>query len=280
MALPKAHLQLLNIPREVRDHIYSYLHRELELRTVERLGDTQVIFGLTNAPYPSVLRTHSRIHDEYKASHPFKHLSASATNIDHFSDLWKWHTDSKSTQQDNAALARLKHVILRFTHLPSPAAQSNNAVTAIIDALALTAPSLQSIMIGEFRSLQKYSDATLPKDLNYPAADKLISLPPQLQGLRLVQRVDCRWYHSFCAAPTPDSVTHSLFQVRMHTYSLTGVCRYRWTPGELESCRTPPGYPRLLRRVVREYKARMVEQKPKRILGWREEWWNEGCGAD
>ncbi|KAJ4345026.1 hypothetical protein N0V95_006018, partial [Ascochyta clinopodiicola] len=272
MTVSKPRLHFLHLPREIRDHIYNYLHRELELRTVACLGDTNVIFGLTNAPYPHVLLTHSRIHDEYKASDPFTHLSASATNIDHFSDLWKWHTDPVSTQRDTTALLHLKHIILRFTHLSSPSARSDSSpIPGMFTALSQTAPSLQSIMISEFTNLAKHSDASLPKNLNYPTLDNLPPLPSQMQSLRLTQRVDCRWFHSFCAAQPPEVVTHSLFQVRMHTYSLPRAGGLRWSVALLEGCATPPGYERLLGRVVKAYRVTVVEKRPRRVVGWREE---------
>ncbi|KAF9691814.1 hypothetical protein EKO04_010238 [Ascochyta lentis] len=270
MALPESSLHLLTIPREIRNLVYVYLYKDLELRSVSHIGDTHVIFGLVNAPCLNLMLTHPRIYEEYKESESFTNLAASLTNIDHFADLWKWRKDAKTQQQDSEALSRIKHITLRFTHLPSPSPQ-DSSITKLIDALALRCPRLDTLMIGEFKHIEKYTDETLPKDLSFSTADTLLRLPTHIVNLHLTQRADCRWFHSFCAATTPDDVTHSFFQVRLHTFSSRNGCRWRWTPEGLETNRTPPGYSRLLRKVVREYSARMVEQKPRTIVGWREE---------
>ena len=80
MASPTSTAHLLTIPREIRNQIYDHLHHNLELRTIECLGASQVFVSLTNVPYTSVFRAYPRLNAEYEESGP-RNVSAHVSNL-------------------------------------------------------------------------------------------------------------------------------------------------------------------------------------------------------
>lgn len=71
-------LHLLLLPREIRNQIYSYLHKEVEfpLRDLGERCPAQL--RVQNMPFPQMLRVHSQLYHEYREDCWFKkHLTAS-----------------------------------------------------------------------------------------------------------------------------------------------------------------------------------------------------------
>jgi hypothetical protein len=74
---------LLTIPREIRDEIYGYLSHEVIIvcgweLSKHRMGKYKYkCVRFENAPIVALLLTHSRLHDEYLQSAPFKNLHIS-----------------------------------------------------------------------------------------------------------------------------------------------------------------------------------------------------------
>lgn len=70
-------LHLLNLPREIRDHIYSYLYRPTQLRWELNKRDVHcVTISVLQAPIPAVLQTCTRLHEEYQQSRLLRSLAA------------------------------------------------------------------------------------------------------------------------------------------------------------------------------------------------------------
>jgi hypothetical protein len=69
---------LLKLPREIRNHIYSYLHKEVDVHNERNsypsILDVQV--RLENVPYTSVLLINSQIYHEYREADCFRNLAA------------------------------------------------------------------------------------------------------------------------------------------------------------------------------------------------------------
>jgi hypothetical protein len=67
---------LLTVPREIRDQIYSHLHRKIQLHhTPLRDVALRIDVSLKNTPLISVLLMHPRLRAEYTQSPSFKKLS-------------------------------------------------------------------------------------------------------------------------------------------------------------------------------------------------------------
>ncbi|KAF1927326.1 uncharacterized protein M421DRAFT_421727 [Didymella exigua CBS 183.55] len=70
-------LRLLDLPREIRDHIYSYLHQPHQL--IWEIGKRHVhcvSINVPKAPIPAVLQTCTRLRDEYRESPSLRTLAA------------------------------------------------------------------------------------------------------------------------------------------------------------------------------------------------------------
>lgn len=95
---------LLMIPREIRDQIYTYIHRELrfDINLFDAGMRSTINAILTNAPYVSLLVVHSRFYCEYREAHLFKdlhlHLIQSPEGI--------YSSGPGPSEQDFTALAR------------------------------------------------------------------------------------------------------------------------------------------------------------------------------
>lgn len=267
MDSPTGSHHLLTIPREIRNQIYNYLHKSIELRTVESFGTTKVIAGIPNAPLMSVLLTHSQLHDEYRESDPFKNVAAIVVNVAGYAEheKWCWTTDEKIAAKDDAALTHLKHITLLMLD-----AHRGNMVD-LIDGLMATSPSIHTIMIEEDSHIESYCNDTLPKDLNFPTPDRLKPVPDHFHSMKLRQRANCRWISSFRERGLPSVITHELFQIRTHLYSSKTTCKQLWTTGKLESREAPREYVRMARKVWHKYTAGHVKQRPQQIIGWKEE---------
>lgn len=70
-------LRLLDLPREIRDHIYFYLHQPRQLRWEIGKHDVHCVsINVPKAPVPAVFQTCSRLHEEYRESRSLRTLAA------------------------------------------------------------------------------------------------------------------------------------------------------------------------------------------------------------
>jgi hypothetical protein len=70
-------LQLLNLPREIRDNIYSYLHQPRQIRWEIGKHDVHCVsINVPKAPISAVFQTCTRLHEEYRQSRNLRTLAA------------------------------------------------------------------------------------------------------------------------------------------------------------------------------------------------------------
>lgn len=70
-------LNLLDLPREIRDHIYSYLYQPRQVRWEIGKHDVHCVsIHVPKAPIPAVLQTCTRLHEEYRQSRGLRTLAA------------------------------------------------------------------------------------------------------------------------------------------------------------------------------------------------------------
>lgn len=112
---------LLNLPREIRDIIYSYLHHEVYTQTVVAVrGQGLPLAGntgarLLNAPLVAVLCTHSRLYTEYIEADCFRNLSATIYDSN---QGYAWEPAHRSPAQRHAllqALAAVSHLKIELS---------------------------------------------------------------------------------------------------------------------------------------------------------------------
>lgn len=70
-------LQLLDLPREIRDHIYSYLHQPRQVRWEVGKNDVHCVsIHVPRAPVSAVFQTCTRVYEEYQQSRGLRTLAA------------------------------------------------------------------------------------------------------------------------------------------------------------------------------------------------------------
>ena len=101
---------LLTLPREIRNQIYSYLHKEVVVHTQRTPSVFAVQLRLENVPYMSMLLINSQIYHEYREADCFQNLTA------HFNLCWDYEYAKKSPvmvrQPKFSALSFVRHVTI------------------------------------------------------------------------------------------------------------------------------------------------------------------------
>jgi len=185
---------LLNLPRELRNRIYSNLTHRIDFnwdrdniiapRGTE--GDVQLIepvpIRLQNCPLPHVLRIHPRIYDEYHETY-VEGLTAIIDPTLHVLSAARFRPLPDSSARNNAVLARLRHISL---FLKLHARSTSNSLDwadqlDLLRAITSKAPELLTLRVAV---RQQYHLTTGPtvndKDLDnvlVPAAKRLIAAP-------------------------------------------------------------------------------------------------------
>ena len=185
-----APLHLLTLPREIRNNIYGFLSRDIDLRTINELGGVATVVHITNAPCVEVLLTHSRIRDEYLEAECFRNLSAAINRVDQWKDDIKWLSTAQLKVKDNAALARLKTVTFRCVYGEKVA----KGPIEMIDDLFARGATLHTVrLMEESRVEEGYMEKTRGKEPTYsnllPASTVHQNTPMtgQIHGLPLRQ---------------------------------------------------------------------------------------------
>jgi hypothetical protein len=111
---------LLTLPRELRDLIYSYLTHDIAVTVSYDSSDLPLVRSdrafavhVTDAPVPSVLRVHSRLHDEYQEAPCFSRPFRATIYIDGTLGSVYMPTPSLpeiSTSRADALLCKANHV--------------------------------------------------------------------------------------------------------------------------------------------------------------------------
>lgn len=89
-------LHLLNLPREIRDQIYTHLYQPRQLRWELNKREIHCVnVTVPRAPIPAVLRTCTRLHEEYQQSRLSRTIAATIST-------------TRATNHETAALADLQ----------------------------------------------------------------------------------------------------------------------------------------------------------------------------
>ncbi|KAH6625823.1 hypothetical protein C7974DRAFT_208150 [Boeremia exigua] len=258
---------LLTIPREIRNHIYTFLHREMELRAIKTIGHSEVFVRLSFTPYPSVNLVHSRLNAEYTDTGPHRALSAIIFNRTYATDDDFWCIHPTVVSKDNTALSLTRSATLRFT--PDPLIPTATPI-ALLTALTALAPALQTIRIAECVTVQHYISTPLTHLPRTP--DKLAAMPRRIADLPLVQRVNCRRIttcsvHQVNLPPYEELIVQ---QCRMHLYGVGCAKSDFWTAYQVVFGKMPRGFLEWSDSLGRNSG---VKTRPKmdRVIEWRSE---------
>jgi hypothetical protein len=242
---------LLTLPRELRDRIYSYLTHPLDLNwdygnlstLIGTDGGVQIIepvpIRVLNCPFPQLLCVHPRIYEEYRAA-CLKNLAAIIDPALHTLDNSRFRPHLTSKDFSNVVLARLRHVTLYITlHAKTTSYNLDwqNQLN-LLSALIKKADRLIAVRIAIRQQLHMNSPTFDESQLPYvliPASQRLAttsnhpflpSLPPTLAGMSLSQRGE--GYH-IGYAPTSvspsTSTSNPTYKINNRTYSLSHAVR-------------------------------------------------------
>jgi hypothetical protein len=203
---------LLTLPRELRDRIYSYLTRQVDFNW-ER-GDIFTLRGsdghvqlvepvplrVLNCPIPGVLCVNSRIYEEYNAL-CVNNLEAIIDPSLHTLEAPLFNPHPKSKTLSEAVLAQLRHVT-SFLKLHARTTSQNldwqNQLN-LIRAVITKAPHLITLKVAfrqqYHRNAPIFNDTLVPSVL-IPAAERLHAssppflpeIPTTIHGIPMVQR--------------------------------------------------------------------------------------------
>jgi hypothetical protein len=176
--------RLLTLPREVRNLIYGYLTREVELRGIDKIGDKPTIVTIGNAPYVNVLLTHSRLHEEYKESSRFSQVSATATHRNVPPEIADadWITDVVTVERDQTALRHVRIATIQYAHT-TPDSMKGDEVTGLVTDLVEAIPVLHTVRLLQETVLLRHDSSCPP--LPFP------SISTTTHTLSLVQLATC-----------------------------------------------------------------------------------------
>lgn len=183
--------RLLTLPREIRNIIYDFLSREIDLRTINELGGVATVVHITNAPCVEVLLTHSRLHDEYLEAECFRNLSAAVSRVEQWKTAIKWPSTAQLKVKDDAALARVKTVTFRCIYSRKIA----KGPIEMIDALFARGATLHTVRLieesiveeGHFEKTRRGKEPTYTNSLPASKVHQNIPMTGQIHGLPLRQ---------------------------------------------------------------------------------------------
>lgn len=174
----------LTLPREVRNLIFGYLNREVELRGIDKIGDKPTIVTLGNAPYVNVLLTHSRLHGEYKESSGLSQLSATLTHWNVSPEIADadWITDVVTVERDQTALRHVKIATVQYAHT-IPDSMKGDEIAEPVTDLVEAIPVLHTVRLLQETVLFMHDSSCPP--LPFP------SISTTTHTLSLVQLATC-----------------------------------------------------------------------------------------
>jgi hypothetical protein len=218
---------LLTLPREIRNHIYSYLHKEVDVHNEcnpypgPSILDVRV--RLENAPYTSVLLINSQIYHEYREADCFRNL---ATHVDMGMNLRYW---LKST----VMVRKLKLSALSFVRHVTIVDKRCMGLGMIEKYLGEKMPMLRTVRhlrdAGETSILE---DSKLFSDwpLTHFDTDEHL-LPRAFLGLPLVQMAIAKHVQCCDVRSYPEgSLFHAIKTIRLVLYTTDGPKKHTWTP--------------------------------------------------
>ncbi|KAF1847624.1 uncharacterized protein K460DRAFT_402959 [Cucurbitaria berberidis CBS 394.84] len=203
--------RLLTIPRELRDKIYAYLHQSFTISWGWTHTHPPAHFSVTfnleieNAPQPSVLLTHTRLHDEYLEALSHRNLSAAVyvqsrpAYIESLSRLVKLNPElTMHSKKDDEAMAHLRYVIILFdcnnanvgNLAPGSTFWGEDGMQAFATALLLKAPHLSALHIALQYQPARGLEKAIHSDTTFRSGSFLHPPPPFIAGIPLVQRAE------------------------------------------------------------------------------------------
>lgn len=285
-AAPNVHM--LNVPREIRDHIYSYLYRDIELATIGMLGASPVLAMLAFAPLPSVLLICKAIEAEYK-EYFTRNISTIVYN--RYDDLGGtqefWIENISLARKDVVALAHAEDATIRFR--PNKLLPIATVIDLLSDFIP-RCPRLRILRIAERYNLEIFRNKPFP----YDEAEYIVTtLPDTLAALDLCQRAHfCITNKGFVVHSPADlrrglrSIINSLHaslhslslwydeqavtQYLVHLYTTPRVAKANfWTADKLMDDKVPRGFVMWSDQLLGASGA-TAEPKQQRVLSWKE----------
>jgi hypothetical protein len=235
---------LLTLPRELRDRIYSHLTHQIDLSwdysdistLIGADGDTQLIepvhVRVLNYPIPQVLCVHPRIYEEYHAA-CLNNLEAVINPALYTLEDSRVSPHYMSKDFTGAVLARLRHVTI-FETLHAKTTSNNldwQDHLNLLGALTKTASKLVTVRVAlrqQYHANSPTFDEVQMPSVLIPAATRLANatshpflpaMPPTLNAMPLLQRGE--GYH-IGYAPTSLSPRSPFPQPTTHTHTING----------------------------------------------------------
>lgn len=241
---------LLTLQREIRDQIYGYLQREVNVYGDE--PDTMLWYKvvLKNAPLVAVLLTHSRLYEEYIQADCFKNLSADADIIFHPLPL-----QFQPSAADVDACSRVRHLTLRTCNMMTC------KTTMIGERLRSNFPNFYTLRLLEFSWAGSFNTDELRLELSAYAKPNPGSPPNNLAGLRLMQSAGAFKYLYWA----PESL-HQLYRIQVCTYAEI-PCEF-WTPEQVGFYKNDREYPGHVLEALERQRPGISALLSAKLLGW------------
>lgn len=271
MSIPPSHL--LSLPRELRDKIYSDLHRvtTFDWKWKSSRSRSELIrVTIQKAPLLAVLLTCTQLHDEYLEVKFATRLSI-ILHLVVFSRLPKW---------DPARLKggpRIEAVLSRTCHMTIVMQEEIdfNIVTALMGFVKTKTPLLASTRLlprcflcsastREVLTPQRPYEVALSVQFPYALPDRLVGLP--LFHVGEGYQID----YGHCIHAEHGGLRHAICEVGVYLYTLETQWDDWWGPSEILEVLAPRGYPEDALKVLPRGQVDEIVGLPLKIWGWME----------
>jgi hypothetical protein len=279
---------LLGLPREIRNHIYSYLFRDFELigsLQVKTTKDPYHEFSIRvrNAPLLNVLLSHSQLRNEYMSADCCRKTSVLIHwGSSHFA-LSDGSAIAQTSHRMRVVLAKAKHVTVSIMAVqPTDLATLGLELTKVVTSHV---HGLHSLRMVFWLTCQFVKHQDLSAVLCTPFATTIpnisIALPPSVAGLPMTRYG--RGFHvgyTFQAAyewPTP-YLSHKVSYITAYYYGSSDSIKHNWSGKDLVDIQRPLPYQRHALEELPENIASALVRQSALVLEWKE--WLEGGGAE
>ena len=250
MAANPPHLHTL--PREIRNQIYSYLHKEVVVHTQRSPSVFVVQLRLENVPYMSVLLINSQIYHEYREADCFRNLAAHF-NLSLDYKYWKM-SPVMVRQQPKSALSFVRHVTI-VDKRPNSLCPNSLGLVWMETFLKNEMPMLRTVRYLEgAANTGVLHDSKLFSEwpLTHFDTDEQ-TLTRVFLGLPLVQMAVAKHVESFHAGVlgidpistmqllqnNPTGLIHAIKTLRLVLYTTDDPKKHTWTPEQGNGCWLP-----------------------------------------
>jgi hypothetical protein len=257
---------LLTIPREIRNIIYSCLHHPVQVCSYQSLRTANL--KLHNAPLVGVLQTHPQIYEEYQTADCFKNLSCVLTcrpvpAIASFADIIR-----KTSTVDSKSFSHISHVELR-----SPVYLTLSCILNLI-------PRELHSMFSNFKTL-RFIEKVMPKCMT---TDELCEnptkfesapppMPPPHQSLFGLELNQVAKGYNFSWDPD-DEYTHQPQVFRFYLYANANASASKekfWTLAEASDRLIKVDYPEEVLESLEEKRQGITAFLSPKVVGWEDQ---------